>query len=54
VLSPGDLDEAVSTAIQAGDDTEDTDQHGTPFEKIEQFRRGVLGDYAACQAEFGL
>jgi predicted metalloprotease len=54
VLSPGDLDEAVSTAIQAGDDTEDTDQHGTPFEKIEQFRRGVLGDYAACQSEFGL
>lgn len=53
VLSPGDLDEAVITAIEAGDESEDLDDNGTPFEKVVAFRQGVLGDVAACQARFG-
>lgn len=54
VLSPGDLDEAVSTAIAAADAEDDTDERGTPFEKIESFRQGVLAGYPACQERFGL
>ncbi|MEZ5259497.1 MAG: hypothetical protein R2705_22240, partial [Ilumatobacteraceae bacterium] len=54
VLSPGDLDEAVSTAILAGDDSEDEDDNGTPFQKISSFRLGVLQHFEACQAQFGL
>jgi predicted metalloprotease len=53
-LSPGDLDEAVSTAILASDDSEDVNENGTAFEKIEAFRLGVLDDYPACQSRFGL
>ena len=53
-LSPGDLDEAVSTAIEVGDDRADTNDLGSPFEKIDAFRAGVLGDLAACQDRFGL
>lgn len=54
VLSPGDLDEAVTTAVELGDDSTDTNRFGSPFEKIDAFRTGVLGDVAACQARFGL
>ena len=54
VLSPGDLDEAVQTAVEVGDDTGDQDEFGTPFEKISAFRLGVLGDLGACQDRFGL
>ena len=53
-LSPGDLDEAVSTAIEAGDEAEDDDENGTPFDKVVAFRQGVLGDFGACQERFGL
>ena len=53
-LSPGDLDEAVSTAIAASDATEDTNENGSPFEKIESFRLGVLKDFGACKDRFGL
>lgn len=53
-LSPGDLDEAVATAVELGDDSTDTNRFGSPFEKIDAFRTGVLGDIAACQARFGL
>ena len=53
-LSPGDLDEAVSTAIEVGDDRADTNDLGSPFEKIDAFRAGVLGDLAACQDRFGV
>ena len=53
-LSPGDLDEAVSTAILAGDETEDLNEVGSPFEKIGAFRLGVLSDLGACQETFGL
>ncbi len=53
VLSPGDLDEAVSTAIAAGDESEDADDNGTPFDKVVAFRQGVLGQFSACQERFG-
>ena len=53
-LSPGDLDEAVLTAVALGDDSTDTNRFGSPFEKIDAFRSGVLGDVAACQSRFGL
>jgi predicted metalloprotease len=53
-LSPGDLDEAVSTAIEVGDDSADTNEFGSPFEKIEAFRTGVLGNVDACNSRFDL
>ncbi|MGD9700784.1 MAG: neutral zinc metallopeptidase [Acidimicrobiia bacterium] len=52
-LSPGDLDEAVTTAIEVGDDSTDTNEFGSPFEKIDAFRAGVLGDFDACQNRYG-
>jgi predicted metalloprotease len=52
-LSPGDLDEAVRTAIRIGDDTETTDEVGTPFQKIDAFRAGVISDLDGCQARLG-
>ncbi|HEY5874651.1 MAG TPA: neutral zinc metallopeptidase [Ilumatobacteraceae bacterium] len=52
-LSPGDLDEAVTTAVEVGDDSTDTNEFGSPFEKIDAFRTGVLGDFQACQGRFG-
>lgn len=53
VLSAGDLDEAVITAVAFGDEASDTDVRGTAFEKIDAFRAGVLGGLAACQARIG-
>ncbi len=53
-LSPGDLDEAVSTAIFAADANAEVDGRGTPFEKTDAFRLGVLNDLGACQETFGL
>jgi predicted metalloprotease len=50
ILSSGDLDEAVSTAVALGDDASDSDVIGTAFEKIDSFRAGVLGGLSACQA----
>ncbi len=50
--SPGDLDEAVKTAILVGDETNDTNQVGSAFEKIDAFRVGVLGDLNACQTKY--
>ncbi len=49
-LSPGDLDEAVVTAIALGDDTSDTNLVGTGFDKIDAIRDGVLGGMSACEA----
>jgi predicted metalloprotease len=46
--SPGDLDEAIRMAIIEGDETSTTDVVGSPFEKIESFRAGVLGGLDAC------
>lgn len=47
VISPGDLDEAVVAAIEIGHVTAD-DMLGSPFEKIDAFRSGVLGQIDAC------
>jgi predicted metalloprotease len=48
VVSPGDLDEAVRTVILIGDAGADDDVIGSPFEKIDAFRSGVLGGLDAC------
>lgn len=50
VLSAGDLDEAIVTAIQHSDPTADTNINGSAFEKVDAFRAGVLGGLQACQA----
>jgi predicted metalloprotease len=50
LLSAGDLDEVVSTAVLEGDPTSDTNRFGTAFEKIDAFRAGVVGGLGACQA----
>ncbi len=47
-ISPGDLDEAVETALILGTEGIDTNQMGSAFEKIEFFRAGVLGGVAEC------
>lgn len=47
-VSPGDLDEAVHTAILIGDRSASDDIIGSPFEKIDAFRQGVLGGLDAC------
>jgi len=47
-VSPGDLDEAIRTAIVIGDLGADDDVIGSPFEKIDAFRAGVLGGLDAC------
>lgn len=48
IVSPGDLDEAVRTAILIGDLSADDDVLGSPFEKIDAFRDGVIGGLDAC------
>lgn len=48
VTSPGDLDEAVRMAILLGDLGTNVDRIGSPFEKIVNFRAGVLGGPTAC------
>ena len=53
LLSAGDLDEAVVTAVVLGDEASNTDVLGTAFEKIDAFREGVLGGLPACQARLG-
>lgn len=53
LLSAGDLDEVVSTAILEGDASSTTDLRGTAFEKIDAFRTGVLSTLAGCQALLG-
>jgi len=51
--SPGDLDEAIRMAILIGDPGADVDVVGSPFEKIEAFRTGVLGGLDACNSLLG-
>ncbi len=51
--SPGDLDEAIRMAILVGDQGANVDVVGSPFEKIDAFRTGVLGGLAACDALIG-
>ncbi len=49
-VSPGDLDEAVHTAIHVSDESPSDDVLGDAFEKIESFRLGVLGGLEPCLA----
>ncbi len=48
ILSPGDLDEVVKTAVLFGDVASDTNNLGTAFEKIDSFRKGVIGGLNVC------
>ena len=48
LLSAGDLDEAVVTAIARSDLATDTNVLGSAFEKIDAFRKGVLGGLNVC------
>ena len=49
VLSAGDLDEAVVTAILHSDRTAGANVNGTAFERVDAFRAGVLGGMQTCQ-----
>ena len=51
--SPGDLDEAIRMAILVGDEGANVDRVGSPFEKIDAFRAGVLGGLDACTTLLG-
>lgn len=50
-ISPGDLDEAVQTAIIIGDPGFDDDLKGSAFEKIAYLRLGVLDGFSRCVTE---
>ena len=50
--SPGDLDEAIQMVILVGDQGANVDVLGSPFEKIDAFRTGVLGLRDLCIANF--
>ena len=41
-------------AILFGDEGANVNHVGSPFEKIESFRAGVLGGIDACDARFGV
>jgi len=49
VLSAGDLDEAIITAIDRSDEHTDTNRLGSAFEKVDAFRTGVLGGLNVCR-----
>ncbi len=51
IVSPGDLDEAVRTALVVGDRGLDDNLEGSAFEKIAAMRRGVLNGMPTCLAE---
>jgi predicted metalloprotease len=53
VVEPGDLDEAIQTALVVGDASSSDDVVGSGFEKIASFREGVLGGIDACNARLG-
>ncbi len=53
VIEPGDLDEAIQTALVIGDETSSDDILGSGFEKIASFREGVLGGIDVCNARLG-
>jgi predicted metalloprotease len=50
-ISPGDLDEAVQTALVVGDDGIHDDVTGSAFERVAHLRLGVLNGLPACYAE---
>jgi predicted metalloprotease len=47
-IEPGDLDEAIQSALVIGDDSGADDVIGSGFEKIASFREGVLDGLDAC------
>jgi predicted metalloprotease len=47
-VSPGDLDEAVQTALVVGDPGLEDNLEGSAFEKIGAMRRGVINGIEAC------
>ena len=47
-VSPGDLDEAIRTAIIIGDTGANDNVVGSPFEKIDAFSDGVIDGLDAC------
>ena len=49
-ISPGDLDEAVQTALVLGDDGIQDDVSGSAFERVAHLRLGVLNGLPACYA----
>jgi predicted metalloprotease len=51
-ISPGDLDEAVATALLLADDNADDNINGDAFAKIDAFRTGVLGGISGCNDYF--
>lgn len=52
--SPGDLDEAIRMAILVGDEGANVNAVGSPFEKIDWFRNGVLANPQACYNRAGI
>ena len=53
MIEPGDLDEAIQTALVVGDESSTDDVLGSGFEKIASFREGVLGGIDVCNARLG-
>lgn len=53
ILSAGDLDEAIITAIGRSDASTDTNVSGSAFEKVDAFRDGVQGGLNVCVSTFG-
>ena len=52
-IEPGDLDEAIQTALVIGDESSTDDVLGTGFEQIASFRQGVLNGLEACTSQIG-
>ncbi len=54
LLSAGDLDEAVQTAVLLADGTgAGSVGNGTAYARIDAFRSGVLGGLPACEPRLG-
>jgi len=53
LLSAGDLDEVVLTAVALGDEASASNVRGTAFEKIDAFRAGVQRGLPGCQDRIG-
>lgn len=53
IVEPGDLDEAIQSALVVGDESDSDDVFGSGFEKIASFREGVLDGFDACTARIG-
>ena len=52
-IEPGDLDEAIQTALVISDESAGDDVLGSGFEQIASFRQGVLDGLGACTAQIG-